>query len=135
MNNKNTSNVLYRNIYPKFRYFMGFGRNAYGLWVNMQTKFGKRLTKSSVIPDVYSVCNTSTIDSDFNLDCFEGEMPTDIAGSLFLCQCLGEPEAFMVGDTNIIRLDFNETHTPNKSFNVDTSSHSQTKIKENETPF
>jgi len=33
-------------------------------------------------------------------------MPTDIDGSLFICQCLGTPKAFMVGDTNIVRLDF-----------------------------
>ena len=31
---------------------------------------------------------------------------TDIDGSLFICQCLGAPKAFMIGDTNIVRLDF-----------------------------
>jgi len=33
-------------------------------------------------------------------------MPSDIAGSLFIDQCLGVPEAFMVGDSNIVRLNF-----------------------------
>jgi len=33
-------------------------------------------------------------------------MPADIEGSLFICQCLGSPEAYMVGDTNIVRIDF-----------------------------
>lgn len=41
-----------------------------------------------------------------DLRCLEGEIPADIEGSLFICQCLGSPEAYMVGDTNIVRMDF-----------------------------
>lgn len=63
--------------------------------------------KEKKTPDVYTVCNTDTIDSEMDLLCLDGVFPEDISGSLFICQCLGSPKAFMIGDTNIVRLDFN----------------------------
>jgi len=77
----------------------------------MQTFFSRRPESSPVIPDAYSVCNSDTIDSEFELTSFSGEMPKDIDGSLFICQCLGSDKAFMVGESNIVRLDFNEKGT------------------------
>jgi hypothetical protein len=85
---------------------MGLGRNIYQSGVNLRTCFNHRPTSSPTLPDAYNVCNTSTIDSEFELACLSGELPTDIDGSLFIAQCLGSPKAFMVGDTNIVRLDF-----------------------------
>jgi len=51
-----------------------------------------------------------------SLHCLQGEIPADIEGSLFICQCLGSPAAYMVGDTNIIRMDFdgNEPRLTNR---------------------
>jgi hypothetical protein len=88
------------------RYVMGLGRNLYQTGVNVRTRFSQRPTSSPALPDVYSVCNTSTVDSEFDLVCLAGNQPDDIDGSLFIAQCLGSPKAFMVGDTNIVRLDF-----------------------------
>jgi len=106
MSKKPTPPFTYRHIYPPMRHFMGLGRKIHQLGVKLQTRFSSRPSSSPVIPDAYNVCNTSTIDSVLDLGCLDGQMPTDIHGSLFICQCLGAPEAFMVGDTNIIRLDF-----------------------------
>ncbi len=116
MSKKPTQAFVFKNIYPKMRYMMSLGRKSYGLIMTIRNMFSRRSHDSSVIPDKYTVCNTSTINSDMDLDCMEGSMPTDIDGSLYLCQCLGTPEAFMVGDTNIIRLDFNKdtTHMTNR---------------------
>ena len=113
---KETHSFTYQYIYPKMRYMMGLGRNVYQAWVNLRTLFSKRPTSSTVLPDAYTVCNTSTIDSDFDLTCLSGEMPQDIDGSLFIAQCLGSPKAFMVGDTNIVRLDFgnSQVHLTNR---------------------
>ncbi len=74
--------------------------------MTLQTSFSQRPASSPVLPDTYAVLNTSTFNSEMDLHCLEGEIPADIEGSLFICQCLGSPEAFMVGDTNIIRMDF-----------------------------
>ena len=93
------------------RYMMSIGRKSYQLFMDIRTHFSKRSNSSSVIPDAYTVCNTSTIDTQFNLECMDGSMPTDIDGSLYICQCLGTPGAFMVGDTNIIRMDFEKEET------------------------
>ena len=116
MSKKETHPFTYQYIYPKMRYMMGLGRNVYQAWVNLRTLFSKRPTSSTVLPDAYTVCNTSTIDSDFDLTCLSGEMPQDIDGSLFIAQCLGSPKAFMVGDTNIVRLDFgnSQVHLTNR---------------------
>lgn len=75
--------------------------------MSLRNLFTRRPTSSPVLPDAYSAFNTSTFDSEVDLHCMAGEIPEDIDGSLFICQCLGSPEAFMVGDTNIIRIDFN----------------------------
>lgn len=116
MSKKQSPPFFFQSVYPRFRYFMSLGRKLYSIWMKLQTTFGKRPTSSSVLPDAYSVCNTSTIDSDMDLLTLAGQMPTDIAGSLFIDQCLGVPEAFMVGDSNIVRLDFagKEPHLTNR---------------------
>ncbi|MFM8368717.1 MAG: carotenoid oxygenase family protein [Chloroflexota bacterium] len=74
--------------------------------MTLRTSFKRRPTSSSVIPDAYTAINPLTVDSELKLHCLEGEIPIDLEGSLFICQCLGSPEAYMVGDTNIIRMDF-----------------------------
>jgi len=108
MTTKQPSPFNFRHIYPRMRYMLGLGRNLYQLGVNLRTRFSQRPESSSVLPDTYTVCNTDTIDSEVNLTCLSGEYPTDIDGALFVAQCLGAPEAFMIGDTNIVRLDFED---------------------------
>lgn len=116
MSEKQTPPFVFKNVYPRFRYMMSLGRKFYRFGMNLKTAFSRRPASSSTLPDAYTVCNTSTIDSDFDLHILDGEMPADISGSLFIAQCLGTPEAFMVGDTNIIRLDFEgqEPHLTNR---------------------
>lgn len=103
---KQTIPFIFKNVYPRMRHMMSLGRKIYRLGMNLRTIFSRRPISSPVVPDAYTVCNTATIDSDIDLNCLEGTWPADIDGSLFICQCLGSPEAFMVGDTNIVRLDF-----------------------------
>lgn len=118
MAKKETKSFMFKSVYPSMRYFMALGRNVYGIIMKLKTKFSKRPTGSSVIPDNYTVCNTSTYDSDYNLTCLEGAYPNDVSGAFFLCQCLGVPEAFMVGDTNIVKMDFeaDSVHLKNRLF-------------------
>jgi hypothetical protein len=85
---------------------MLLGRRLYHLFMTLRTSGRPRPASSPVLPDAYAAFNTSTVDSEIDLHCLEGKIPTDIEGSLFICQCLGSPEAYMVGDTNIIRIDF-----------------------------
>ncbi|HRJ56658.1 MAG TPA: carotenoid oxygenase family protein [Anaerolineales bacterium] len=101
-----TPAFVFKNIYPWFRYILLFGRKLHQAFMDLQIVFSKRPASSPVLPDAYSAINTSTIDSEIALQCLEGVIPADIEGSLFICQCLGSPEAYMVGDTNIIRIDF-----------------------------
>lgn len=108
MKKKVTPASTYQNIYPSFRYVMGAGRKMYSAVKKVTTNDKKRPTSSKVLPDRYSVCNTSTLDGEFKLNCVEGKYPNDIEGSLHICQCLGVPEAFMVGDTNMVRIDFDK---------------------------
>jgi len=108
MTKQQTSSFALRHILPRMRYMMGMGRTLYQLGVNLRTRFRGRPSSSSVLPDAYHVCNTTTRDSEMDLHCLSGQMPVDIEGSLFICQCLGAPEAFMIGDTNIVRLDFDQ---------------------------
>jgi len=96
---------IVRHIYPKMRYFIGFGRMTYQFWIKIFFAFIKR-PSASVIPANYCVHNTDTVDSQFELHCISGDLPEDIDGSLYLAQCLGSPNAFMVGQTNIVRLHF-----------------------------
>jgi hypothetical protein len=111
MNKKETSSFTYKHIYPKLRYMLGLGRYIYQFWVKLRTHFINRPISSSVLPDAYTVCNTNTIDSEMDLICLSGEVPSDIDGSLFIAQCLGSPKAFMIGDTNIVRMDFGDGPT------------------------
>ena len=98
------------------RHVMSFGRKIYRLGMNLQTAFSRRPVSSPIVQDAYTVCNTSTTDSEMDLRCLAGTLPADLDGSLFIAQCLGVPEAFMVGDTNIVRLDFDgqEAHLTNR---------------------
>jgi hypothetical protein len=106
MNKPQTPPFVFKNIYPKFRYLLLLGRKLHNLFMTLQTSFSRRPVSSTVVPDNYTTFNTSTFDSEMDLHCLEGEIPADLEGSLFICQCLGSPEAYMVGDTNIIRVDF-----------------------------
>ena len=105
MRKNEATSFMLQHIYPRMRYFLGFGRMLYQLWLSIFVSFKQRRS-SSVIPENYSVYNTDTVDSQFNLIILNGEFPVDIDGSLYIAQCLGSPKAFMVGDTNIVRLDF-----------------------------
>jgi len=106
MSKNETHPFILRYIYPQMRYLLNFGRKAYQFWVKGHTYFSARPLSSPVIPDTYKVHNTTTFDSKIDLSCLSGELPLDIDGSLFIAQCLGSPKAYMVGDTNIVRLDF-----------------------------
>jgi len=95
---------------------LALGRKLYQFGMNLLALGSRRPDTSPVLPDTYNACNTTTVDSEINLHCLEGEIPTDIDGSLFICQCLGNPDAYMVGDTNIVRMDFegNEPRLTNR---------------------
>jgi len=97
---------LNKDVYPKFRYILSVGRKGHQLIKNAQLKFNKRPKSSTILPDSYTVCNTTTINSDYDLKVIEGDYPKDIEGNFYLCQCLGVPGAFMVGDTNIVKISF-----------------------------
>lgn len=77
----------------------------YQLWVKVFLAFKKRRS-STMLPANYTICNKDTVDSQFELRCVSGDLPADIEGSLYIAQCLGSPKAFMVGETNIVRLEF-----------------------------
>ncbi|MBL8049975.1 MAG: carotenoid oxygenase family protein [Anaerolineales bacterium] len=106
MSKQQTPPSVFKNIYPRFRYILGLARKLHQFITTLLTSFSQRPTSSPVIPDNYTVHNTSTVDSEITLHCLTGNLPADLEGSLYICQCLGSPEAFMVGDTNIIRIDF-----------------------------
>jgi len=106
MSKQQTPAFVFRNIYPRFRYILGLARKIHQFFTTLWISFRQRPISSPVIPDNYTVHNTSTFDSEITLHCLTGELPADLEGSLFICQCLGSPEAFMVGDTNLIRIDF-----------------------------
>lgn len=107
---------LFKSTYPNMRYFMSASRNSYINYKNLVTSTSKRALSSTVVPDVYGVCNTNTIDSDFDLNLLEGSLPKDINGNMYICQCLGTKDAFMVGDTNLVKLNFSKgnVHLTNK---------------------
>lgn len=116
MNKQQTPVFVFKHIYPRFRHILLLGRRLHQFLMSLLTSFSQRPTSSPVIPDNYTVQNTSTSDSEITLHCLTGSLPTDLEGSLFICQCLGSPEAFMIGDTNIIRIDFdrNNAHLTNR---------------------
>ena len=89
MNKQKTPAFIFKYVYPNFRFFLSLGRRFYSLWIKISTLFSIRPTSSPAIPDSYLVCNTSTINSDFDLNCLEGEIPGNIDGSLYIAQCLG----------------------------------------------
>ncbi len=95
-----------RHVMPRMRYLLGLGRVLYARWVGLRTRFGRRPASSPALPDRYSVHNTSTRDGQHPLEVLAGRLPPELNGSLYLCQCLGSPGAFMVGDTNIVKIQF-----------------------------
>ena len=118
------------------RYMLSMGRRIYGFIKNIATMFSRRPQESKVIPNSYTVCNTSTVDSEYNLNCVEGSLPNDIDGSLYVCQCLGTPEAFMVGDTNLVRMDFNKDNVHLKNRRMWTpSALARLNLKKNHSSF
>lgn len=102
------ANSPHKNLYPSMRYAMQSGRVVHGKTKELQSKFLSRHDISPVIPDCYTVCNTTTIDQDLTLNVLTGQLPTDIDGTLYICQCLGTPSAFMVGDTNLVKMKFKD---------------------------
>lgn len=104
----NNINTKFASVYPNMRYAMGIGRTVHRHFKNAQCTFKSRRKASTVIPDSYSVCNTTTVDSDIMLNVIEGSLPVDLDGNLYICQCLGTPGAFMVGDTNLVKMNFGE---------------------------
>lgn len=98
----------FKTIYPKMRYVLGMGRVVHRRVKKVQCCVKKRPEKSNILPDCYGVCNTTTLDSEMNLNLIEGTMPTDLDGNLYICQCMGTPEAFMVGDTNLVKMNFSD---------------------------
>ncbi len=97
-----------RNVYPSFRHIMKAPRKIYLNIKERTSSVTRRNPTSNTIPNSYEVCNTSTIDSDCTLNILEGDYPSDISGNMYICQCLGSPEAFMSGDTNIVKLSFSK---------------------------
>lgn len=105
----------FKKIYPMMRYPMGMGRKTHSKYKKMQSRFKKRMSSSEVIPNNYTVCNTNTINSEMNLNVLFGNLPTDIDGNLYICQCLGTPGAFMVGDTNLVKINFEQDNVSLKN--------------------
>ena len=85
MGKQQTSSFVFKNIYPRFRHILLLGRKLYHFFMTLQTSFSQRPASSPVLPDAYTVLNTSTFDSEMDLHCLEGEIPDDIEGSLFIC--------------------------------------------------
>lgn len=108
-------NKKYKKTYPNLRHPMKLMRNTY---INCKNKTTNNQIQEnqSTIPKNYEVCNTSTIDQTINLNVLEGKMPKDINGNMYICQCLGTKEAFMVGDTNIVKLQLNKKPTLTNKF-------------------
>ncbi len=99
---------LYKNVYPNLRHVLNATRGSYLKYKNMTSTFSKINENSPVVPDCYEVCNTNTVDSDITLNVLEGKLPKDITGNMYICQCLGTKDAFMVGDTNIVKINFSK---------------------------
>jgi hypothetical protein len=85
---------------------MSLGRKSYNAINKVKNIGAKRPSESKVLPSTYKVCNTRTFDSDYTLNVLEGDLPSDLNGSMYITQCLGVPDAFMVGDTNLVKMDF-----------------------------
>jgi len=85
---------------------MFIGRKGHQLIKNAQLKFSKRPKSSKILPDSYTVCNPSTTNTDYDFKFIGGYHLKDIERNFYLCQCLGVPGAFMVGDTNIVKISF-----------------------------
>lgn len=105
----------FKHVYPHMRHCMAMGRNVYGSLKGVQSRFIERHSDSAVVPNTYDVCNTNTIDSQVPLNVLSGELPQNIDGNLYICQCLGTPGAFMVGDTNIVKMKFNSNSVTMKN--------------------
>ncbi len=107
-NDNNQNDNKYKKLYPNFRHVMGTPRKLYLGKKNLMAKFKRRHKNSATIPDCYEVCNTTTLDGEVKLNVIEGTVPHDLNGNMYICQCLGTPEAFMVGDTNIVKINFSK---------------------------
>lgn len=99
----------FKKVYPNLRYFMKMYRNTYINYKDFTTGFVKRSESNTTVPTNYGVCNTNTVDSDINLNILSGSLPEDLSGNMYICQCLGTPKAFMVGDTNIVKMNFSKS--------------------------
>ncbi len=106
--NMKKADKKYRQIYPNIRYLVGARRGAYIKSKNLLACTSKRREGSGVVPKSYSVCNTATLDSKFELNVLEGALPKDINGNMYICQCLGTPGTYMVGDTNLVKITFKQ---------------------------
>ncbi len=100
----NRKNKKFSELYPRARYLLGGVRGSYLKGKEIVGTLEERQSGSKTIPDAYDVCNTETINSDIELNILEGMLPHDLDGNMYICQCLGTPSAFMVGDTNIVKL-------------------------------
>ncbi len=96
----------YKTIYPNVRHLLNFQRHSYLVFKNITSAHIKRNTGCKVVPNSYTVCNVETSDSDVSLNLLYGELPQNLSGNLYICQCLGTPGAYMVGDTNLVKISF-----------------------------
>ncbi len=96
----------YKTIYPKIRHLLNFQRHSYLVFKNITSAHIKRNSTCKIIPNSYTVCNITTSDNDVDLNVLYGELPQDLNGNLYICQCLGTPEAYMVGETNLVKINF-----------------------------
>ncbi len=96
----------YQLVYPALRLVLSARRNAYIVYKNVLGAFVKRRECADSVPACYDVCNTTTHDGTFDLKLLFGETPNDLQGTLYICQCLGTKNAYMVGDTNLVKIDF-----------------------------
>ncbi len=108
MSRQKDVNAKFKKVYPNLRYMLGMGPKVHRNGKKITNKFKRRSLKSNVIPDAYNVCNTTTIDREFSLNVLTGNLPQDVSGNLYICQCLGSPEAFMMGDTNLVKMEFSK---------------------------
>ncbi len=96
----------FKSKYPAIGFFMGVPRNAYLRAKRITSYFGRRHKDCACVPHAYTVHNKSTTDGQLALNVVSGKLPQDIKGSVYICQCLGTPEAYMMGDTNLVKIGF-----------------------------
>ncbi len=106
MRNKET--IKYQSMYPMLRLVLRVRRNAYVVLKNISSALLASRKPSAVVPSCYRACNTSTVDGDIKLKILFGKLPNNLLGNVYLCQCLGSPGAYMVGDTNLVKICFSK---------------------------